>query len=84
MAAESTDQLWSDLDELFRLREVTEGNIALRLAELERRQAFREEGATSVANWATERYGTSSATARTCPRGTSVIGTTDRELDASG
>jgi hypothetical protein len=65
VAAASKDELWSELDELFRVREGTEGKIALRLAELERRQAFRDEGATSIAHWATERYGISSATART-------------------
>jgi Domain of unknown function (DUF222)/HNH endonuclease len=69
VAAESKDELWSDLDELFRVREGTEGKIALRLAELERRQAFRDEGATSIANWATERYGISSASARALTRG---------------
>jgi hypothetical protein len=68
VAAESKDKLWSDLDELFCVREATEGNVALRLAELERRQAFRDEGATSIANWATERYGISSATARALTR----------------
>jgi hypothetical protein len=69
VAAESRDELWSDLDELFRVREATEGKIALRLAELERRQTFREEGATSIANWTTERYGISSATARALTHG---------------
>jgi hypothetical protein len=69
VAAESKEELWSDLDELFGVWEATEGNIALRLAELERRQAFRDEGATSIANWTTERYGISSATARTLAHG---------------
>jgi hypothetical protein len=69
VAAESKDELWSDLDELFRVREATEAKIALRLAELERRQAFRDEGATSIAHWVTERYGISSATARTLTHG---------------
>ncbi|HEY5383960.1 MAG TPA: DUF222 domain-containing protein [Acidimicrobiales bacterium] len=69
VAAESKGELWSDLDELFGVREATEGNIALRLAELERRQAFRDEGATSIEKWATERYGISLATARGLTRG---------------
>ena len=69
VGAESKEELWSDLDELFGVREATEGKIALRLAELERRQAFRDEGATSIAQWATERYGISSATARNLTRG---------------
>ncbi len=69
VAATPKEELWSELDELFRLRESTEGKLALRLAELERRQAFRDEGATSIAHWVTERYGISSATARTLTRG---------------
>ena len=69
VGAESKEELWSDLDDLFGVREATEGKIALRLAELERRQAFRDEGATSIAQWATERYGISSATARNLTRG---------------
>jgi hypothetical protein len=69
VAAESKEELWSDLDELFPVREATEGRIALRLAELERRQTFREEGATSIASWTTERYGISSATARALTHG---------------
>jgi hypothetical protein len=64
VAATSKEELWSDLDELFRLREATEGKIAVRLGEADRRQAFRDEGATSTAQWATERYGISTATAR--------------------
>jgi hypothetical protein len=69
VGAESKEELWSDLDELFGVRESTEGKIAVRLAELERRQAFRDEGATSIAQWATERYGISSAAARNLTRG---------------
>ena len=68
VAAESKEQLCSELDELFRVRATTEGNIALRLAELERRQAFRDEGATSIEKWTTERYGISSAAARALSR----------------
>jgi hypothetical protein len=64
VAAESKQKLWSDLDELFRVKESTEGKIALRLAEVERRQAYRDEGATSVEQWAMERYGISTATVR--------------------
>jgi hypothetical protein len=69
VGAESKEELWSDLDELFVVRESTEGKIAVRLAELERRQAYRDEGATSIAQWTTERYGVSSATARNLTRG---------------
>jgi hypothetical protein len=68
VAATSKEELWSDLDELFRLREATEGKIAVRLGETDRRQAFRDEGATSTAQWATERYGISTATARALTR----------------
>jgi Domain of unknown function (DUF222)/HNH endonuclease len=69
VGAESKEELWSDLDELFGVRESTEAKIAVRLAELERRQAFRDEGATSIAQWTTERYGISSAAARTLTQG---------------
>jgi hypothetical protein len=68
VAVTSKEELWSDLDELFRLREATEGKIALRLGETDRRQAFRDEGATSTAQWAAERYGISTATARALTR----------------
>jgi hypothetical protein len=68
VAAESKEELFSDLDELFRLRGATDGKIALRLAEVERRQAFRDEGATSVEHWAVERYGNSTATIRALTR----------------
>ena len=64
VAAASREELWSELDELFRVREATEGKISLRLGEADRRQAFRDEGATSTAQWAAERYGISTATAR--------------------
>ena len=68
VAATSNEELWSDLDELFRVREATEGRIVVRLAEIDRRQAFRDEGATSAAQWVTERYGISTATARALTR----------------
>jgi Domain of unknown function (DUF222)/HNH endonuclease len=64
VAAESNGELRSNLDEDFRIMETAKARIAVRLAETERRQAFRDEGATSTERWATERYGISTATAR--------------------
>ncbi len=40
------------------------GDIVVVLDEVERSQAFREEGATSIASWVTERFGVASSTAR--------------------
>jgi hypothetical protein len=63
-AAESNEALRSSLDEDFRIMETAKARISVRLAEIERRQAFRDEGATSTERWTTERYGISTATAR--------------------
>ncbi len=60
----STDELFAELDDLFRLRATVDGRIVERLGEVERRAAFREEGATSVSAWAVERFGVSRPTAR--------------------
>ncbi len=68
VAAKSKEEIWSELDELFRLREAIEGQIAVRLGEIDRRQAFRDEGATSTAQWAAERYGNSMGTTRALTR----------------
>lgn len=64
VAAESNDELRSNLDEDFRIMESAKARISVRLAETERRQAFRDEGATSTERWTTERYGVSTATSR--------------------
>jgi hypothetical protein len=40
------------------------GDIVVLLGEVDRSQSFREEGATSVSSWVTERFGVASSTAR--------------------
>ena len=52
------------LDELFRLKAATEGEIAELLRDEERSQSYRDEGATSAESWVVERYGVAIATAR--------------------
>jgi hypothetical protein len=49
---------------LFRRDSATRGEISVHLGECNRRQAFRDDGATSVESWVVERYGVSTATAR--------------------
>jgi Domain of unknown function (DUF222)/HNH endonuclease len=69
VGAESNEELRSNLDEDFRIMETAKARISVRLAETERRQAFRDEGATSTERWTTERYGVSTATARALTSG---------------
>ena len=52
------------LDELFRVKAATEGEITELLCEEERTESFRDEGATSTETWTVERYGVATATAR--------------------
>jgi hypothetical protein len=52
------------LDELFRVKATTEGEIAVLLCEEERTESYRDEGATSTETWTVERYGVATATAR--------------------
>ena len=64
MAAESNEELASALAQDFGLMTAAQARIALRLGEVERRQAFRDDGATSVEAWTTERFGVSAPSAR--------------------
>src|SRR5277367_5782644 len=68
VAAESNDELAARLEEDFGQMTAAQGRILVRLGEVGRRQAFRDEGATSVEAWTTERFGVSSPTARALSR----------------
>jgi hypothetical protein len=50
---------------LFRRDSATRGEISVHLGEVNRSEAFRDEGATSTEAWVVERYGVSASTART-------------------
>ena len=52
------------LDELFRVKAATEGEIAELLGEEARTESYRDEGATSAETWVVERYGVATGTAR--------------------
>jgi hypothetical protein len=60
----SNEQLGGRLDDLFRLRSAVEGRIVVLLGEADRRQAFREDGATSAETWAVERFSVGVPSAR--------------------
>ncbi len=60
----SNEQLGELLDRLFRLRSEVDGRIVVLLGEADRRQSFREDGATSAENWAIERFSVGVPTAR--------------------
>ncbi len=62
--AMSNEQIRERLDELFREKAAVEGAIVVLLGEVDRRQAFRDEGATSSEPWVMERFGISTPTAR--------------------
>ena len=64
VAAESNEELAAGLEEDFRQMTAAQGRILVRLGEFDRRQGFRDEGATSVEAWTTERFGVSAPTAR--------------------
>ena len=64
IAAESNEELAAGMDEDFAQMTSAQGRFLLRLGEMDRRQAFRDEGATSVQAWAAERFGVSTPTAR--------------------
>jgi hypothetical protein len=68
VAGMSNEQLAGNLDGLFRLRSAVDGRILVLLGEAERRQAFREDGATSTENWAVERFSVAVPTARALVR----------------
>jgi hypothetical protein len=64
VAGLSDEELFSELDALFRVRASIDGRIVERLGEVGRREAFRDQGATSVPAWAVERFAVSGPTAR--------------------
>jgi hypothetical protein len=63
-AALSNEEVVDELDQAFRQKAAAEGRIVVLMGEVERRQAYRDEGATSVESWAAERFGISTPTAR--------------------
>jgi hypothetical protein len=65
VAAESNEELAFGLAEDFVQMSAAQARFLVRLGEVDRRQAFRDEGATSTESWAAERFGVSTATART-------------------
>jgi hypothetical protein len=65
VAGLSNDELASRLDGLFRLRAAADGSIIELLGEVDRRESFRDDGATSAEPWVAERFGVSQPTART-------------------
>ena len=64
VATESNDELAAALEEDIRRMTAAQGRILVRLGEVCRRRAYRDEGATSVEPWAVERLGLSVPTAR--------------------
>jgi hypothetical protein len=64
VATESNEELAAGLEEDFRRMAAAQGRILVRLGEFDRRLAFQDEGAHSVAAWTAERFGVSSPTAR--------------------
>jgi len=60
----SSEEIRERLDQLFRQKAAVEGAIVVLLGEVDRRQAHRDEGATSAEAWAVERFGVSTPTAR--------------------
>jgi hypothetical protein len=64
VAAMSDRALMERLDVLFRQKAALDGAIVVLLGEVGRREAYREEGATSAEPWVVERFGVSIPTAR--------------------
>ena len=60
----SNDEIVDRLERLFREKAAVEGAIVVLLGEVERRQTYRRDGATSSEAWAVERFGVSTPTAR--------------------
>ena len=68
VAALSNDELADGLDGFFRQVDSALGNIVVYLGEVDRRQAYRDDGATSAEVWVTKRFGVSTPTARAYAR----------------
>jgi len=60
----SNEDIVGQLDILFRQKAAVEGAIVVLLGEVDRRAAYRDEGATGVEPWIVERFGVSTPTAR--------------------
>ena len=67
-AARSNEEISEYLDGLFRLKAAVDGEIVVNLGEVDRRQVYRDDGATSTESWAAERFGISIPTVRTLTR----------------
>jgi hypothetical protein len=65
VAAESNEELAAGLAQDFAEMSAAQARFVVRLGEYDRRQAFRDEGATSLESWTAERFGVSIPTART-------------------
>ena len=64
----SNEEIADQLDQAFRQKAAAEGTIVVLMGEVSRRQAYRDEGATSPESWAVERFGVSVPTARALTR----------------
>ena len=60
----SNEDIMGRLDALFRQKAAVEGSIVVLLGEVDRRAAYRDEGATAAEPWVVERFGVSTPTAR--------------------
>ena len=60
----SNEELTAALEEAFTAKTAAEGEIARHLGEVDRRETFRDDGATSTEAWTVERFGVSAPTAR--------------------
>ena len=67
-AALSDEEITEQLDQACRQKAAAEGRIVILMGEASRRQTYRDEGATSAENWAAERFGVSTTTARAYTR----------------
>jgi hypothetical protein len=64
VAAESNEELVCALAQDFSQMSGAQARFIVRLGEFERRQGFRDDGATSLESWVAERFGVSTPTAR--------------------
>jgi hypothetical protein len=64
VAALSNEELTAGLEEAFKEKTAAEGRFLVYLGEADRRETFRDYGATSTESWMAEHFGVSTATAR--------------------
>jgi hypothetical protein len=67
-AALSNEEITDELDQAFQQKAAAEGRIVELLGEADRRESYRDVGATSTETWAAERFGISTPTARSYTR----------------